>query len=853
MNTEKAKIHTTCCGVEPYDKSFGVGVKKKLDSGGFSPYERINRIRELYKKAPLTLDSLRARIITETYRQNESQPVIMKKALTLKKYMEECPLHYEEGELLLVDDGSDIFAAPVYPESATFIYDELRYKPLYEREYDPISYDEKTKDEILDTESYWKGKSIRDAFVSRLPEDSAKGCITTGGILVFNPNVNVDCGIGHYTVDFGYALKNGLGGMKAHIRECKEKLGTPTDLDGVKALQFHEAQLIVLEAFSNLFRRYAAFAKEKIDEYPSQQTKDELLRMSQICEHLAEGPARDFWEAVQLTSAIMMVEFMESNGQAISLGRADQYWYPYYKASLENGTYTKDFMQELIEFMYLKLTTHAQIFENTGTDMWRAGNKGWAGSALVLSGVDSEGRDVTNDLSFMVLDAMVHTRLANPDLTVRWHDDIPYELKVKVAEVIRLGMGHPKILNDKVCIDALMRYGVPVEEARDYVNVGCVELEVQGKTLGWHDTSYLTLPKVLELALNNGRCLDCAGENCPNYNKNCRGTGGSVGLETGYLKDFKTFEDVKAAYEAQLKYWADREIMAVNLLQDIHAERDEYPFVASLIADCTDSGKSLIRGGARYNFTGLQCLGPATVADSLTALKQLIYDEKKYTAGEFQDALENNWAGHERLYQLVNSDKVHHYGNDDDYADDMMKYVFDTYCDTLQSYPPTRGGIGKIKTGSFSQVINVMFGAACGATPDGRRSHEAISENIGAARTVISGRDISGPTAYARSIGKLDHAKCGSGTLINMKFGVDTISGVTGRDNFIDFLDGYFAQNPLHVQFMVANRDTLIEAQKKPEEYQDLLVRVSGFSSYFHTLSKSFQDELINRSEHSFD
>lgn len=853
MSINTAKVHTTACGVEPYDKCFGIGARKKLDSGGFSPYERIEKIRELYKTTPLTLDSGRILAFTEVYKQNESKPVVLRKALAMAKYMETCPLHYEEGEILLIDDGSANFASPVYPEYATWIYNELRNRPLYERNYNPVSYDEKTKEEILSTEEYWTGRSVRDTFLSRLPEDCAKGCAASKGLLIIHPSVVVDFGVGHYTADYGYALKTGLGGMKAHIRACRDKLGTPTTLEGLQSLQFHEAQLIVLEAFSNLFRRYAAFAKEKAGEYSSQQTKKELLRMSEICAHLAEGPARDFWEAVQLTSAVLMVEFMESSGHGVSLGRTDQYLYPYYKASLENGTYTKDFMQELIEFFYLKQSTHEPLREDTGNDMWRGGTKGWTGSALILGGIDADGNDATNDLTFMFLDAMSHTRLINPYLAIRWHDGTPYELKIKVAETIRLGMGHPKILSDKVCMDAMMRKGVSLEDARDYVNVGCVELEIPGKTWGWNDNCYISLPKVLELALNNGKCLVCAGERCRNFNTTCRGVGKSVGLETGYLKDFKTYDEVQAAYEAQLKYWADREILTVELLQAVHAERDDYPFISTLLSDCTENGKSAMQGGARYNFTGLQCLGPATVADSLTALKQVVYEEKKFTAEEFYDALTKNWEGHERLYQLVNSDKVHHYGNDDDYADDMMQYVFDTYCNHMQSYPPTRGGIGVIKTGAFSTVINLMFGMACGATPDGRKHREAISENIGAARTAHSSRDRSGPTAYARSIGKLDHAKCGSGTLINMKFGIDTISGEKGRDDFIDFLDGYFERNPLHVQFMIANRDTLIEAQQKPEEYQDLLVRVSGFSSYFHTLSKGFQDELINRTEHTFD
>lgn len=854
--SNKTVAHTSARGVEPYDKCFGVGVSKHLTSGGFSPYPRIERIREMYKESPLFLDSCRALAFTEAYRENEGQPIVIKKAKALEKYMQVCPLNYVEGELLLLDDGSKNFAAPVYLESGTWIYDELRNRPLSQRSYNPFVYDDKIKDEILSTEYYWKGKSVKDAFLARLPQDAAKGVVSTGGVNILNPSIMVDMGVGHITPNYEYILKLGLSGVKAHVNAAIEKLGTPTNADGVRALHFHKAQLIVLNAISNYFRRYAVYAKEQAANYTSQQTKDELLHMSEMCDYLAEGPARDFWDAVEVMHMVHMVAFMECNGHGIALGRTDQYLYPYYKSSLDNGTYTKDFMQELLEFYYLKLTTHEKLAPDTGNDQWRGGVRGWTSSALIVGGTDAEGNDVTNDLTFMLLDAMIHTRLVNPFITVRWHAGTPYELKVKVAEMVRLGMGHPKMMNDPVCEDALMRQGVSAEDARDYVNIGCVELEAPGKTFGWHDNCYITLPKVLELALNNGCCFECPGESCPQYNKTCKGVGKTLGLETGYLKDFKTYEEVQAAFEAQLKYWADREIMAVDLLQSCHMERDDYPFMSTLILDCTDNGKSLMQGGARYNFTGLQCLGPATTADSLTALKQVVYEEKRFTAEEFYDALLKNWEGYDRLYQLVNSDKVHHYGNDDDYADSMMKYVLDTYANLMQSYPPTRGGVGVIKTGSFSTVINLMSGLVCGASPDGRKHHEAVSENIGAARTAHSNRDRNGPTAYARSIGKLDHAKFGSGTLINMRFGADTISGEKGRENFMDFLDGYFDQGenaPMHIQFMVADKDTLIDAQQHPKDYQDLLVRVSGFSSYFHTLSKGFQDELINRTEQSLD
>lgn len=852
MGTSTARAHTTNSGIDPYDKDFGIlGPQKHSGESAWSPYERINRLRKIYQETPYTVDTTRLRIITEVYRNNESLPVVLKKALALKKFMEECQLSYIEGELLLLDDGSPIFAMNIFPELVHWMFNEMESDTLRTRSYMPHNYDEKTKEEVLAAADYWQGKDVATTFRSRLPKDAAKGCAVAGGMLVINANVNVDMGVGHTTMDFARLLEKGLGGLKAYVREYKDRLGLPVTDEGARALELYEAQLIVLDAWSNYFRRYAAFAREQMKEYSSQQTKDELQSMSEICEHLAEGAPRTFWEAVMLHHAACQVYFMESNGGGLGMGRMDCLLYPFYKADMEKGAITKDFVQQLLDCLYLRneATDTGQFPTN---DLFRIGMRGSFGGQVVVGGVDADGNDVTNDLSFMLLDAAGHVRQAHPILSVRYHEGTPYELKVKVAEIMRLGIGHPKILNDRVAIDALQRMGCSLEDARDYVNIGCVEMGPAGKSGGWLDAGGVNLPKILELALNNGKCLDCAGEQCPNYNTQCRGAGKSLGLETGYLKDFKTFDEVLAAYQAQLKYWADRAVLMCNVLQAACAERDDAPVMSLLVDGCIESGKSWVNGGAKYNHAGFQSLGPATTADSLTALKKLVYEDKKYTAEEFYDALTKNWEGHERLYQLVNSDKVPHYGNDDDYADEMMQYVHDTYCNLFQSYPPSRG-IWKIVTGSFSSILNVLYGLAVGATPDGRKHHEVVSANIEPARTVVSHRDKSGPTALARSIGKLDHGKCSTGTLVNMKFGTDTVSGEQGRENLVDFLDAYFAQNPLHIQVMVTNRETLLEARAKPEEYKDLIVRVSGFSSYFHSLSEGLQDELINRTEQSFD
>lgn len=848
-------IHTTACGTEPFDKNFGVGAQKKAVTGGYSPYPRVEKLRKLYRDTPMTLFSQRALEITDIYKNNPGLPPVIKKAMLIKTFTENNILTYNEGELLMTDDGSPPYGHNLFPEVVGWYYDELRDKPMYERPWNKVYYDEKVKEEILSIEDYWKGRSIEEVFRARLPWTASKGCIATGGQLVINPGVNVKNGVGHVTPNYEYALKKGLGGLKEDVRACQEKLGLPVTLDDFKASQLYEAEMITLDAMCNYLLRHAAFAKEKVNEFESQQTKDELLRMSEICEYLGNGGVpRNFWEALQLVYTIHIINVTECNGNAFAWGRMDQYMYPFYKADIENGTLTKEFIQELIETFYLKVETHGSILENEGLGLWRGGSRGWSGMALIVGGVDAEGNDVTNDLSFMFMDAMLHTRTVCPFITVRYHKNMPYELKVKAAELVRAGLGHPKFLNDDVAIDSLMRHGVPLEEARNYVNIGCVELEVPGATCGWHDTCYVTLPKILELALNNGECIACKGEECPIWGTGCRGGSGQVlGLQTGYLKDYKTFDEVIAAFEAQLKYWTDRAVLTINVLQDVHAELDDYPLLSLLIDGCNEKGKSFMWGGAKYNFAGLQGLGPATTADSLTALKKVVYEDKKYTPEEFYNALINNWEGYERLYQLVNSDKVPHYGNDDDVADEMMQYVFNTYTGLLRDYPPARG-YHMIKSGTFSQVINLIFGQHIGATPDGRKHYEAISANIDPARTAHSHRDRNGPTAFARSVSKLDHARAASGTLVNIKFGPEIISGDQGRDDFLDFLDSYFEAGAYHVQFYVADRETLLDAQKNPDDYKDLMVRVSGFSAYFNILGKNFQDELINRTQHnSFD
>lgn len=828
--------HSSASGIVPNDTDYGIlGPQKSSEDSAYSPFPRINRLRKIFQETPMSVDATRVRVYTEVFKGNEdkSMTMAMKKALSLKKFMEECKLTYLEGDLLPMDDGSPWMKMNIYPEYIHWQFDELRSDVLRTRSYLKHVYDDAVRDEILSYEDYWKGKDVATAFRAILPEDAAKGCGIAGGMLVINSNVNLEMGVGHTTPNYERLLEMGLGGLKEYVRGYKDKLGMPVTEEGIKALQFYEASLVELDAWSDYFRRHAAFAREQRELYDSSQTKDELKTLADMFDHLAEGTPRTFWEAVLLTHSACVVYMMDSLLSAVGLGRLDVYLYPYYKADMEKGILTKEFAQELIDMLFLRNDGIGAGLNSTN-EQYQFGFRGIYGSEVMIGGVDADGNDITNDLSFMLLDGTAHTRQSFPFTAVRWHEKTPYELKLKVAETMRLGTGHPKIMNDKPIIEALVKLGCSLEDARDYGNIGCVECSPVGKDGGWVDVGAISLPKVLELALNNGCCMI---------------TGDTIGLETGYLKDFKTFDEVKAAYEAQLKYWTDRLAAMVNAIMMAVAQQDEHIIISLLADGCIESGVSWLNGGAEYNFAGCQSLGPATVADSLTTLRKHVYEDKTHTAEEFYNAIMNNWEGHERLYQLVSSDKTPHYGNDDDYADEMMTYVMHSYADLMQSYPPARGK-WKFTTGSFSQVVNVLYGSVVGATPDGRKHNEAVSANVEAVRTIASHRDVSGPTAFARSVGKFDHSKFSTGTLVNYKFGTDTVSGKQGRENLVDFLDGYFENDPLHIQVMVTNSDTLVDAKIHPEEYNDLIVRVSGFSSYFTALNERLQDELIERTEH---
>ncbi len=830
--------------IEPFDKEWGVGVSALTENP--SPFPRINNILKWLKERDHTADSERAVIYTEGYfKKYSSYPQILKCAMTYRDVLQKVKINIWPDELIVGELAAPAKSAPVYPEfSLDWLCDEMTSSPLDQRRNDRYIIDEKTRADLFDIQKYWKGNTLEEHILSSLTEEERKGSHLEKGVNFFG--LFASAGVGHVCANYEKLFSLGFGGIREQIIEKRAKLNTSNPSD-IPKKEFYDAALISLEGAVTYIKRYAQLAADMAEKEADDRRKAELLRISFNCFQVAEGAPRDFWEAIQLWHIATNMIIIETNGHSVTYGRFDQLFYPFYERDMAQETFKREFIQELIEMSFLKIHELCKIRDKTAI-IFSSGTI-MGGTALDVGGVDREGNDATNDLSYMVLDAHAHTRIPNPWMGVRLHENAPREFRIKTFNVIRIGTGEPKIFNDSEMIKALLNYDKPIEDARNYVGIGCVEPCVPGKTYGWHDSSSFNIAKVMQLAINGGHCIDC-GPECPRHEK-CAGIGSSLGIDTGSLETFDSFEDVMESFDKQMEYWCDLMISQVNKVDMAHQRLKPLPYLSLLIDDCIGKGMDVSAGGAIYNHSGPQGVGIGTVADSLTAIKQLVFDEKKIDGATFLKALKANWKGYEPLYAMVNSDRMHCYGNDDDYADDVARFVAATYCKHVEHRPTAHGG--EFMPGVFSVSQNVMAGFYTAATPDGRKANEPLSDCIGPVHTEMSSHDRKGPTAIAKSVAKLDHSRIGNGIILNWKFSPGAVSGETGRDSLISLMDVYFDCKGMQSQFNIVGKDILIDAQKKPDDYKDLLVRIAGYSAYFVELSEELQMDLINRTELSFD
>ena len=839
---------------------------KNFYTGSVKKSDRIGRLVDnLYKKMP-EIEADRAVLYTESYKKTEGEPTIIRKAKAFANILENIPIIIRDEELIVGSATQAPRGCQTFPEYS-YKWLEEEFETVTTRSADPFYITEETKSRLKEANKYWKGRTNSDLATSYM-EDRTIAAIDHN---IFTPGNYFYNGIGHVTVKYGEVLAHGYAGIEKRVLEEMENIKV-YDPEYPSKKAFLEAVLISCRAAVTYAKRYSALAKEMAEKESNMNRKQELLKISEICNKVPEKGADTFYEACQSFWFVQLLIQIESSGHSISPGRFDQYMYPYYKADMDKGIINREIAQELIDCVWVKLNDLTKVRDLDSAE-------GFAGYSqfqnLIAGGQDKYGVDATNDLSFMCLEATMHVQLPQPSLSVRVWNGTPHEFMLKAAELTRMGMGLPAYYNDEVIIPALISRGLTMEDARDYNIIGCVEPQKSGKTDGWHDAAFFNMCRPLELVFSNG--MD---------------KGYQLGKKTGEISEFDTFEKFYDAYKAQMDDMIELMVNADNAIDLAHAERNPLPYLSSMIDDCIKRGKSVQNGGAVYNFTGPQGFGVANMADSLYAIKKLVYDEKKITLGELKEALDNNYGRavsdentektaievikkmtdsgieindevvasvikeirkgnasaekkrrYEEILEMING--VTKFGNNNEEVDAFARDVAYTYTRPLEKYKNPRGGI--FHAGLYPVSANVPLGAKTGATPDGRFAYTPVADGV----SPSAGKDVNGPTASANSVSKLDHFIASNGTLFNMKFHPSALAGQSGLEGFVALVRGYFDQKGSHMQFNVVSRETLIEAQKNPEKYKGLVVRVAGYSALFTTLSKSLQDDIISRTEQS--
>lgn len=831
---------------------------------GIKKSERITKlINELYAKMP-EIEADRAELITESYKSTESEPIVMRRAKAFSHILMNIPITIRDGELIVGSATKAPRGCQTFPE---FSYEwlESEFDTIEHRSADPFYISEDTKQRLKKANAYWKGKTTSELATEYMAPEALLAMERN----FFTPGNYFYNGVGHVTVDYAKVLRIGFKGIRAEAQAERDKCSV-ADSDYADRSHFLDAVIMSCDAVMYYASRYAMLASEMAERETDLTRKAELKRIASNCRNVPANGASDFYEACQSFWFVQMLLQTESSGHSISPGRFDRYMYPYYKKDTDEGKLTLEFAQELMDCIWVKLNDL-----NKARDA--ASAEGFAGYSLfqnlICGGQDEYGLDSTNDLSYMCLEAAMHVMLPQPSLSVRVWNCSPHDFLIKAAEVTRTGIGLPAYYNDEVIIPSLMSRGLTLEDARDYNIIGCVEPQKSGKTEGWHDAAFFNMCRPLEMVFSRGVDGDVR-----------------VAPETQAVEDMQSFEEFYGAYKEQTEYMIKLLVNADNAIDCAHRDRCPLPFLSSMVEDCIKRGKTVQQGGAVYNFTGPQGFGIANMADSLWAVKKLVFDEHKYGMDDFAEALKCNFGKDtdESVAQKLTAkaaveasnagrpltndeivetyknikfnkcsedkkeffakmlddiDALDKYGNDCREVDMFARDVAYTYTRELEKYSNPRGG--KFQAGLYPVSANVPLGAQTGATPDGRLAHTPVADGVSPA----AGRDTHGPTAAANSVSKLDHYIASNGTLYNMKFHPSALKGRTGLESFVALVQGYFAQKGSHMQFNVVSRETLIDAQKHPENYKSLVVRVAGYSALFTTLSRSLQDDIINRTE----
>ena len=792
--------------------------------------ERMKEFREEVLDEKPYIDAQRAILATLAYKENLNQPRVMVRAKMLEKVLDNMSIYIEDKSLLAGNQATKNRNAPIFPEyTMEFVMNEL--DQFEKRDGDIFYITEKTKEQLREIAPFWQNNNLRARGEALLPEE-VRVFMETG---VFGMEGKLNAGDAHLAVNYERILKDGLRGYEKRVKEYKATLDL-TNPDNVDKYCFYNAVLIVLKAVRNFANRYSVLAKDLAEKEMNQKRKIELLEISRICSKVPYEPAETFKEAVQSVWFIQLILQIESNGHSLSYGRFDQYMYPYYNRDIKNGTIKESEALELLTCLWIKTLTinkvrsQAHTLSSAGSPMYQN---------VTIAGQTTDKKDAVNDLSFLVLKSVAQTRLTQPNLTVRYHKNINKHFLDECVEVMRLGFGMPALNNDEIIIPSFMDWQVKEEDAYNYSAIGCVETAVPGKW-GYRCTgmSYINFPRMLLCTMNNGVDLT----------SNKRFTKGY-----GYFTEMESYEELLKAWDKTIREITRYSVIVENVI-DKASERDVPDILCSALTDdCIARGKTIKEGGAVYDFiSGLQ-VGIANMADCLAAIKKLVYEEKKITRQELWDAILDDFSSpkNKKIQEMLIREAPK-YGNDDDYVDQLIVEAYDSYIEEIEKYPNTRynrGPIGGIRyAGTSSISANVGQGMSTMATPDGRNAFEPLAEGCSPAHN----SDKNGPTAVFKSVSKLRTNKITGGVLLNQKMTPQMLSTEENRQKLELLIKTFFNRlHGYHVQYNIVSKETLIDAQKHPENHKDLIVRVAGYSAFFNVLSKKTQDDIIGRTEQS--
>ncbi len=783
--------------------------------------ERIESIRQNYINSKPAISYERARIWTQSHKKTEGQSIPIRRAKAFKDTCEQLEVNIYDGELIVGAIGEFRKCGILTPEFS-WLWVDREMDNFDKRVQDPyIMTDEQREYVRKNIFPYWKGKSLEEAFLAQLPLDTVRVAVDTG---IVDNDSKWRQAVGEITPDYQDVLfKKGFGGIIKESKEHISKLDVLT-AEGMKKKEFYESVILTSEGIITFAKRYSQAAKEMAETEKYEKRKNELLKISEVCNNVPENPPATFYEAIQFVWFTQVGGIISENPLALNVGRFDQFMYPYYKHDIDNGIMTKEEIQELIEALWLKLSEWVWTISANTAEFFAGYNQF---QNMTIGGRTREGRDATNDLSFMALKATENIKTHQPGLSVRIHQDCPREFLDAVINLVSKGTGFPAIHSDQAGYQMLINAGYEPEDARDWNNCGCVVPHFR-KTGEWTSAVNINFTAALEFALNQGRS---------------RITGEKIGTDEKDPKTFGSYEEVENAFYRQFDNLIKHSVISTLVAQRLHKQFVPRPFLSSCIENCLDEGVDLVDAGAKYNLGPvLTGIGLAVTSNSLAAIKKLVFEDKVTDMETLIEALNADWEGYEELRQMAL--KVPKYGNDMDYVDDIAIKMANYYYKEGHKYKDINGN--NFNT-AFMGISNYLpTGKVVGATPCGRKAKEPLSEGV----SPFAGSDVSTPLAAMRSAAKLNQDVHSGGTLLNLRLSEDLVSTRRGQSNLGNMIQTFFALGAFHVQFNTVSTETLIKAQENPENYKDLLVRVAGYSTQFVNLSRSMQDAIIARTAH---